>query len=52
MVGRIGCDSIGKLNAKSVILEELLNVSTGRNVLLELSEAKQYYFFPGQVRSA
>lgn len=50
LVGRICCDSLGKMNAKSVILEGSRDTSAGRSVPLDLSDLKQYSLFPGQVR--
>lgn len=49
-MGRICCDSLGKMNAKSVILEGSRDTSAGRSVPLDLSDLKQYSLFPGQVR--
>uniref|UniRef100_A0A8B9MHJ7 Uncharacterized protein n=1 Tax=Accipiter nisus TaxID=211598 RepID=A0A8B9MHJ7_9AVES len=45
----IGCDSNGKLNAKSVVLEGDQEHSSGRQVPLDLSELKEYSLFPGQI---
>lgn len=50
MLGQIGCDSNGKLNAKSVVLEGDQEHSSGRQVPLDLSELKEYSLFPGQVQ--
>ncbi|XP_048732444.1 DNA polymerase alpha subunit B-like [Ostrea edulis] len=49
LVGRICCDSLGKLNAKSVILEGSRDTSAGRYIPLDLSDLKQYSLFPGQI---
>ncbi|XP_061164256.1 DNA polymerase alpha subunit B-like [Saccostrea echinata] len=49
LVGRICCDSLGKLNAKSVILEGSRDTSAGCFIHLDLSDLKQYSLFPGQV---
>ena len=49
MVGRISCDSQGKLNAKSVLLEGSRRTSAGKQIAVDLSELKQYALFPGQV---
>lgn len=49
LVGRICCDSLGKMNAKSVILEGSRDTSAGRSVPLDLSDLKQYSLFPGQI---
>ncbi|XP_064602750.1 DNA polymerase alpha subunit B-like [Liolophura sinensis] len=47
--GRICCDSQGKLNAKSVVLEGSRETSAGRCIPIDLSELKEYSLFPGQV---
>ena len=49
VVGRVCCDSNGKLNAKSVLLEGSVDTSIGKNIPVDLSEIKQYSLFPGQV---
>uniref|UniRef100_A0A8B9MF21 DNA polymerase alpha subunit B n=1 Tax=Accipiter nisus TaxID=211598 RepID=A0A8B9MF21_9AVES len=49
VLGQIGCDSNGKLNAKSVVLEGDQEHSSGRQVPLDLSELKEYSLFPGQI---
>ena len=51
LLGQIGCDSNGKLNHKSVILEGDLEHSSGAQIPVDLSELKEYSLFPGQVRS-
>ncbi|XP_062892392.1 DNA polymerase alpha subunit B isoform X3 [Mobula hypostoma] len=48
-LGQIACDSNGKLNAKSVMLQGDLEHSTGMQVPVDLSELKEYSLFPGQV---
>lgn len=50
LVGRVCCDSLGKMNAKSVILEGSRDTSAGRFIPLDLSDLKQYSLFPGQVK--
>lgn len=50
-VGRICCDSEGKLNDQSVLLEGSLRTSGGQSVSLHLSEVEQYSVFTGQVVS-
>lgn len=50
VLGQIGCDSNGKLNAKSVVLEGDREHSSGGQIPLDLSELKEYSLFPGQVR--
>ncbi|XP_064293560.1 DNA polymerase alpha subunit B [Phalacrocorax carbo] len=49
VLGRIGCDSNGKLNAKSVILEGDRQHSSGGQIPLDLSELTEYSLFPGQI---
>ncbi|XP_041037923.1 DNA polymerase alpha subunit B isoform X2 [Carcharodon carcharias] len=48
-LGQIACDSNGKLNAKSVILQGDLKHSAGMQVPVDLSDLKDYSLFPGQV---
>ncbi|XP_004682690.1 PREDICTED: DNA polymerase alpha subunit B [Condylura cristata] len=49
LLGQIGCDSNGKLNSKSVILEGDQEHSSGAQMPVDLSELKEYSLFPGQV---
>ncbi|XP_028940276.1 DNA polymerase alpha subunit B, partial [Antrostomus carolinensis] len=49
VLGQISCDSNGKLNAKSVVLEGDREHSSGGQIPLDLSELKEYSLFPGQV---
>ncbi|XP_062456792.1 DNA polymerase alpha subunit B [Rhea pennata] len=49
VLGQIGCDSNGKLNAKSVVLEGDREHSSGGRVPVDLSELQEYSLFPGQV---
>ena len=49
VTGRISCDSVGKLNAKSVILEGSRESSAGKCIPLDLSSLKEYSLFPGQL---
>uniref|UniRef100_A0A8C4PC98 DNA polymerase alpha subunit B n=1 Tax=Dromaius novaehollandiae TaxID=8790 RepID=A0A8C4PC98_DRONO len=49
VLGQIGCDGNGKLNAKSVVLEGDRERSAGARVPLDLSELPEYSLFPGQV---
>ncbi|XP_044538211.1 DNA polymerase alpha subunit B [Gracilinanus agilis] len=49
VLGQIGCDSNGKLNPKSVILEGDREHSLGVQIPVDLSELKEYSLFPGQV---
>ncbi|KAG7464536.1 hypothetical protein MATL_G00166620 [Megalops atlanticus] len=48
VLGQVCCDSNGKLNAQSVLLEAGQDQG-GRQVPLDLSELKEYSLFPGQV---
>ncbi|MGH0132775.1 UNVERIFIED_CONTAM: hypothetical protein FKN15_050355 [Acipenser sinensis] len=48
LLGQIGCDSNGKLNSKSVILEGDQEHSFGMQVPVDLSELREYSLFPGQ----
>lgn len=48
MLGQICCDSNGKLNAQSVLLEAGPDQG-GQQVPVSLSELKEYSLFPGQV---
>jgi len=49
--GRVCCDSVGRLNAKSVVLEGSRETSAGQRIPLDLSEVKNYSLFPGQIIS-
>ncbi|XP_015267422.1 PREDICTED: DNA polymerase alpha subunit B [Gekko japonicus] len=49
VLGQIGCDSNGKLNARSVILEGDQEHSSGGQVPVDVSELAEYSLFPGQV---
>jgi len=49
VIGRICCDSNGKLNSQSVILEGSQELSSGQQIKLDLSELRQFALFPGQV---
>ncbi|KAH8026090.1 hypothetical protein HPB51_015439 [Rhipicephalus microplus] len=48
VTGRVLCDSCGKMNASSLILEGS-ETSNGQSVKLDVSKLKQYSLFPGQV---
>lgn len=48
MLGQICCDSNGKLNAQSVLLEAGPEQG-GQQVPVKLSDLKEYSLFPGQV---
>ncbi|XP_066574868.1 DNA polymerase alpha subunit B [Amia ocellicauda] len=49
VLGQVCCDSNGKLNAQSVVLEGEREQSSGGRVPLQLSELPEYSLFPGQV---
>ncbi|XP_018409803.1 PREDICTED: DNA polymerase alpha subunit B isoform X1 [Nanorana parkeri] len=49
VLGQIACDSNGKLNSKSVVLEGDREHSSGMYVPVDLSDLKEYSLFPGQV---
>ncbi|VFV23110.1 dna polymerase alpha subunit b [Lynx pardinus] len=49
LLGQIGCDTNGKLNSKSVILEGDREHSSGAQIPVDLSELKEYSLFPGQM---
>uniref|UniRef100_A0A8C6REP0 DNA polymerase alpha subunit B n=1 Tax=Nannospalax galili TaxID=1026970 RepID=A0A8C6REP0_NANGA len=49
LLGQVGCDSNGKLNSKSVILEGDREHSLGTQIPVDLSELEEYSLFPGQV---
>ncbi|KAM3824981.1 DNA polymerase alpha subunit B [Vipera latastei] len=49
VLGQIGCDSNGKLNPQSVILEGDREHSSGAFIPVDISELSDYSLFPGQV---
>lgn len=49
VVGRICCDSNGRLNAQSVMMEGSVESSAGKQVAVSLAEVREYSLFPGQV---
>ncbi|NXI67524.1 DPOA2 polymerase, partial [Anseranas semipalmata] len=49
VLGQIGCDSNGKLNARSAVLEGDRERSSGGRVPLDLSELADFSLFPGQI---
>ena len=51
VIGRVCCDSNGKLNAQSVMLEGSQEMCAGQRVKLDLSQIRQFALFPGQVSS-
>jgi len=49
VIGRVQCDSDGRLNSNSVVLHGSLDSSGGATVPLDLSQVPSYSLFPGQV---
>jgi len=49
IAGRICCDSVGRLNSKSVLLEGSIETSGGERVPLDLTDVNNYSLFPGQI---
>lgn len=49
MVGRICCDSEGRLNERSMLLEGSVELSNGMRTKLDLSKLDSFKVFPGQV---
>ncbi|KXJ17723.1 DNA polymerase alpha subunit B [Exaiptasia diaphana] len=52
VVGRVCCDSVGKLNASSLMLEGSLDLCQGQQVKVDLSNVQQFALFPGQIIAA
>ena len=48
-MGRVCCDSEGRLNECSVLLEGSMELSGGQRVRLDLSKLQNFRIFPGQV---
>ena len=48
-IGRVQCDSEGRLNSNSVVVQGSLDWSAGQPVPLDLSQAPAFSLFPGQV---
>nr|CAG4641779.1 EOG090X07VJ [Eurycercus lamellatus] len=50
-IGRICCDATSgaRLNASSLLLEGDRDISSGQSVPLDVSQVKDYSFFPGQI---
>jgi len=48
-VGRVCCDSEGRLNAKSIVLQGSQDVCRGRALPIDTSQVAQYSLFPGQI---
>ena len=52
VVGRICCDSEGRLNSKSVVLQGSQDVCLGRAIPLDAIKMSDYPLFPGQIVAA
>ncbi|XP_076442613.1 DNA polymerase alpha subunit B-like isoform X2 [Babylonia areolata] len=52
LAGRVACDSQGRLNSQSVVLEGSRDTSIGVSIPVDLSDLKDYALFPGQVIAA
>merc|ERR1712142_295636 len=48
-IGRVQCDSEGRLNSNSVVIHGSLDTSSGACIPLDLSQVSSYSLFPGQV---
>ena len=48
-IGRVQCDSEGRLNSNSVILHGSLDSSSGASIPVDLSQVANFSLFPGQV---
>jgi len=48
-IGRVQCDSEGRLNSNSVVIHGSLDSSSGSSVPLDLSQVSSYSLFPGMV---
>lgn len=48
-IGRIQCDSEGRLNSNSVVIHGSLDGSSGASIQVDLSQTPSYSLFPGQV---
>ncbi|XP_072017179.1 DNA polymerase alpha subunit B-like [Amphiura filiformis] len=49
IVGRVCCDSNGRLNAQSVLLEGSVETSSGKQVAIHLGNVHEFSLFPGQI---
>ncbi|KNC73230.1 hypothetical protein SARC_14209, partial [Sphaeroforma arctica JP610] len=48
VIGRVSCDSEGRLNDKSLILEGTREESNGERVPLDMTDMAAFSLFPGQ----
>ena len=51
-MGRICCDSDGKLNSKSIVLQGSQDICLGRSIPLEAVNVSENPLFPGQIVAA
>ena len=51
-MGRICCDSAGKLNSKSIVLQGSQDTCLGRSIPLEAVNVSENPLFPGQIVAA
>ncbi len=51
-LGRICCDSEGRLNASSLMLQGTQDLSRGRSIAIDTSQVKEFTLFPGQIVQA
>lgn len=49
VAGRVCCDSVGRLNSKSILLEGSMETSGGQQIPLEMGAVSNYSLFPGQI---
>jgi len=49
LAGRICCDSVGRLNSKSIILEGSMDTSGGQQIPIDMGDVPNYSLFPGQI---
>ena len=52
VVGRICCDSDGKLNSKSIVLQGSQDTCLGRTIPFDAVNVSEYPLFPGQIVAA
>ena len=52
VIGRVCCETTGKLNERSVMLEGSLRTSHGQRVMLMLADCDDVQLFPGQIIAA
>ena len=52
MTGRICCDSDGRLNSKSIVIQGSQDVCLGRSIPVDAMKLSDYPLFPGQIIAA